>query len=216
MTLPASAAPDPLRYEREAWTRGASRVCGIDEVGRGPLAGPVVACAVILPRDFQHASLTDSKKLTEKQREAIHAELTARADVQWSLASVDASEIDRMDILRATWQAMESARAGLAPPPDWTLVDGLRVPVLGESQTPIVKGDLLSLSIAAASVIAKVTRDRVMVAFHAQFPGYGFARHKGYGTKAHMAALAELGPSPIHRRSFEPVKRAAETARVAL
>ncbi len=198
-----------LRFEREAWNRGAEKVCGIDEVGRGPLAGPVVACAVILPRDFKHASLTDSKKLSHQKREAIYAELTGNPDVLWSLASVDAVEIDRINILQATWKAMVAAREGLSHAPDWALVDGLRVPPLGEAQTPIVKGDSLSLTIAAASVIAKVTRDRWMCDLDRQHPGYGFAKHKGYGTRVHVEALEKLGPCPAHRRSFEPVRLAA-------
>jgi len=203
------ATADLLSFEREAWSRGAVRVCGIDEAGRGPLAGPVVASAVILPRDFHHLKLTDSKKLTPRKREEIHEELTRNRDIHWTVASVDAQEIDRINILKATWKAMAKARATLQPEPDWTLVDGLRVPPLGEAQIFIIEGDARSFSIAAASVIAKVTRDRWMNQMDEQYPGYGFARHKGYGTKFHLEALKKLGPCPIHRHSFEPVRLAA-------
>lgn len=184
-------------------------VCGIDEVGRGPLAGPVVACAVVLPRDFHHPILTDSKQLTALQREKIYGELTSNSSILWNLASIEAEEIDRINILQATWKASVQAREGLFPSPDWTLVDGLRVPPLGENQTPIIKGDSLSFSLAAASVIAKVTRDRWMNEMDQKFPSYGFANHKGYSTKAHIEVLMKLGPSPIHRHSFEPVRIAA-------
>jgi ribonuclease HII len=200
---------DLLCFEREAWSRGKVHVCGIDEVGRGPLAGPVVACAVVLPRDFQHSTLTDSKKLTALQREKIYAELTANPSVLWSLSSIESDEIDQINILQASWKASFFARAALSPVPDWTLVDGLKVPLLGENQTSIVKGDALSFSIAAASVLAKVTRDRVMEEMDRKFPGYGFASHKGYSTESHLEALMRLGPCPIHRRSFEPVRVAA-------
>ncbi len=197
-----------LAHEKEVWNRGVRRVCGIDEAGRGPLAGPVVAAAVVLPRDFEHPTLTDSKKLTPKMRERIYTELTTHPAIEWSVASISAPEIDELDILRATWKAMVTARDGLKTPPDWTLVDGLRVPPLGEAQTPLVGGDSRSWSIAAASVLAKVTRDRWMTEAEAAHPGYGFARHKGYGTAAHLEALRQLGPCPIHRRSFAPVRDA--------
>ncbi len=196
---------DPLLFERDTWAPCLSRICGIDEAGRGPLAGPVVAAAVILPDDFQHATLTDSKQLKPDEREAIYEELTNRRDVIWSAALVDAQEIDQIDILRATWKAMVKARDGLAEKPSWTLVDGLRVPSLGWRQTPIVGGDALSLPISAASVIAKVTRDRLMVKMHEIYPLYGFAGHKGYGTPFHLEAIFKWGPCPIHRLSFEPI-----------
>jgi ribonuclease HII len=199
---------DLFRYEKEARLRGACRICGIDEAGRGPLAGPVVAAAVILPEGFTHPTLTDSKKLTPRQREKIYQELTAFPGLEWGLGMVDGDEIDRINILQATWKAMVAAREKLQPPPDWTLVDGLRVPPLGEKQTAIVKGDLLSLSVSAASVIAKVTRDHLMEQLDRHYPAYGFARHKGYGTQAHLQALMEHGPCPAHRRSFEPVRLA--------
>lgn len=196
-----------LRYEREALSRGALRVCGIDEVGRGPLAGPLVAVAVVLPPNFHHFTLTDSKKLTPRRREALHDELTTLPGLQWSAAQIEPEEIDQINILQATWKAMVTARSNLDPAPDWTLVDGLHVPPLGNRQISLIKGDSLSLSIAAASVIAKVIRDRQMLAMDTLYPGYGFAKHKGYGTALHQEALNRLGPCPIHRRSFGPVRR---------
>ena len=205
---------DLLFFEKEAWSRGAVRVCGIDEVGRGPLAGPVVACAVILPPKFKHRKLTDSKKLTELQREKIYEELTNHPEVIWNLASIDPEEIDRINILQATWKASVLAREGLKQASDWSLVDGLKIPALGDAQTAIIDGDTRSLSIAAASVIAKVTRDRWMSELDQKYPGYGFAKHKGYGTSLHMRALMKWGPSPIHRRSFEPVRLAAQRWKV--
>lgn len=210
------AGIDLLHYEDEAKRRGARRVCGIDEAGRGPLAGPVVAAAVVLPEGFRHPTLTDSKKLTPRQREKIHQELTTQPGIEWAFALVDSDEIDRINILQATWKAMVAARDQLPAPPDWTLVDGLPVPPLGEKQTAIVKGDCLSLSISAASVIAKVTRDHLMVQLDRHYPAYGFARHKGYGTPAHLQALMEHGPCPAHRRSFEPVRVAIQGDRSAI
>ena len=183
-------------------------VAGIDEAGRGPLAGPVVAAAVILPQGFRHGSLDDSKKLTARAREAIFAELTAREDIRWACAVVDAAEIDRLNILRATHEAMRRAVARLDPQPGHVLIDGLPVNPFPIPQTALVGGDALSFSIAAASVVAKVTRDRMMAAFDAEHPGYEFARHKGYGTAQHLAALKKHGPCPIHRRTFLPVRQA--------
>lgn len=197
-----------LAHEESLHARGFSFVAGIDEAGRGPLAGPVVAAAVILPRGFRHGSLDDSKKLTSRTREAIFAELTTREDILWACAVVDAAEIDRLNILRATHEAMRRAVAQLAPQPTHALIDGLPVNPFPIPQTALVGGDALSFSIAAASVIAKVTRDRMMVTFDAEHPGYEFARHKGYGTPQHLAALKKHGPCPIHRRTFLPVRQA--------
>jgi ribonuclease HII len=196
-----------LRYERQAWKRGAQLVAGVDEAGRGPLAGPVVAAAVILPRPFHHATLNDSKQLRPELREQIYAELTAHPALCWAVGVCD---VARINILRATWQAMQIALDALATRPDHVLIDGLPVPVLTFPQTAIVDGDCKSFSIAAASVIAKVTRDRMMVQWHAQYPDYGFNQHKGYGTPGHYAALAKFGPCPIHRRSFSPIRDALE------
>ncbi len=199
-----------LRHEKHAYNDGATIVAGVDEAGRGPLAGPVVAAACILPREFRHKTLNDSKQLTEREREEIYVELTARNDVHWATGMSDVAVIDSYNILRATWRAMVLALDALPVRPDFVLVDGLRVPAIRIRQKAIVKGDAKSFSIAAASVIAKVTRDRLMLQLHEQFPQYNFAQHKGYGTPEHLAALAQHGPSPIHRKSFAPVRQAVE------
>ncbi|MBL9118050.1 MAG: ribonuclease HII [Verrucomicrobiaceae bacterium] len=180
-------------------------VCGVDEVGRGPLAGPVCAAAVILPLGFEHQMLNDSKKLTEKQREKIYEELTGMHGVVWALSLVDAQEIDRLNILQASREAMRRAVSSLSLIPNMALIDGLPVPDFPVPQRAIVKGDSISLSIAAASVIAKVTRDRLMLEWAERFPHYGFDVHKGYPTPRHLEALAKHGPCEIHRRSFGPV-----------
>jgi ribonuclease HII len=207
-----TAAADRLSYERQVWTAKATRIAGVDEAGRGPLAGPVVAAAVILPETWlqngvpaHFAQLNDSKQLSESTRERFHKEITTLPDLHYAVVSMDAARIDAINILRATHQAMLSALSQLNPPPNHILVDGLRVPDLPWPQTSIVKGDARSYSIAAASVIAKVTRDRLMVECDQRYPGYGFAQHKGYGTAAHLQALRKLGPTPIHRRSFAPL-----------
>jgi ribonuclease HII len=204
---------DRFRFERELVRRGVARVAGVDEAGRGPLAGPVVAAAVIFPRDWicrglprELAGLNDSKQLTPARRESFFAFLTASAGIQFALGETGPAEIDEINILRATHRAMNAALAALPAPPDHVLVDGLRVPAMKFPQTALVKGDALSYSIAAASVLAKVTRDRAMLEWDRRYPGYGFARHKGYGTPEHLAALARSGPCPIHRRSFAPLK----------
>jgi ribonuclease HII len=200
--------PCDLAHEEALRTRGLSRIAGIDEAGRGPLAGPVVAAAVILPRRFTHAVLNDSKQLTAKQREALFEELVATTEITWSVAVVEVDEIDRLNILRATHEAMRRAVAALAAPPDHVLIDGLPVRPFPLPQTALVGGDALSFSIAAASIIAKVTRDRLMQRLDAEHPAYGFAQHKGYGTPAHLAKLRAHGPCVIHRRSFAPVAAA--------
>ena len=199
-----------LRYEKKAYKNGARIIAGIDEAGRGPLAGPVVAGAAILPPKFRHKTLTDSKQLTEQQRNDIYAELTANPEFHWAVGVSDVDVIDHYNILRATWRAMQLALDALAVRPDHVLVDGLRVPLIGVTQTAIVKGDAKSFSIAAASVMAKVTRDRMMLTIHEQFPQYNFAQHKGYGTPEHLAALDQYGPSPVHRKSFAPVRETIE------
>ena len=186
---------------------------GGDEAGRGPLAGPVVAAAVIFPCawsagafDERLRDLNDSKQLSRQQREDFFSILTANSAICFAIAVVDAGTIDRINILQATHRAMNDALAQLRPQPQHVLVDGRPVKSMSFPQTALVKGDSLSYSIAAASVLAKVTRDRMMQEFDAQFPGYGFAEHKGYGTPQHLAAIAERGPCPIHRRSFAPIK----------
>ena len=176
-------------------------VCGIDEAGRGPLAGPVCAAAVILPPDWEPDGLNDSKKLSPRQREALYAEITARA-MGWSVAFASVREIEEHNILQATFLAMRRALAGLPEAPDFALVDGNRDPGLGIPTRCEVKGDGRYACIAAASVLAKVSRDRLMDQEEERFPQYGFARHKGYGTKLHTDALRAYGPCPLHRRSF--------------
>ena len=200
--------PCSLRHERALRAQGWSCIAGIDEAGRGPLAGPVVAAAVVLPEKFRHRTLDDSKKLTERTREHLFAELTTHPTIRWACAIVEREEIDRINILRATHEAMRRAVTALIGAPDHVLIDGLPVRPFPIAQTALVGGDALSFSIAAASVIAKVTRDRLMVEMGARHPGYDFAQHKGYGTPQHLAKLRAHGPCPIHRRSFLPVQQA--------
>jgi ribonuclease HII len=255
---------DRLEFERDLWSREFTLVAGVDEAGRGPLAGPVVAAAVILPAtwgnggvdhcgsecarpraqrcdqaeghritrtpqsrqvlvpgdehtpqtdansgfDQRLIDLNDSKQLTEAQRESFFQIITTHPDIRFAIATVDAATIDRINILQATHRAMNEALAQLQPQPQHVLVDGRPVKSMTHPQTAIVKGDTKSYSIAAASVLAKVTRDRMMLEFDRQFPAYGFAVHKGYGTPQHLAAIAKHGPCPIHRMSFAPLKPA--------
>jgi ribonuclease HII len=194
-----------FRYEKKLRAIGTARIAGIDEAGRGALAGPVVAAAVILPEKFRHRRLNDSKQLAPDVREEIYSDLISSPDLGWAVGIVDSMEIDRINILRATHRAMRDAIAALSSPPDHVLIDGLPVIPFPVPQTAIIDGDCLSLSIAAASVIAKVTRDRMMRDFCADFPDYCFSQHKGYCTEVHLLKLHEFGPCPIHRRSFEPV-----------
>ena len=200
-----------LSFETSFWRRHPSGVLvGIDEAGRGPLAGPVVACALVMPQDIAiHAmwdGLTDSKQLTEAQRETFCALLEGTAGVSIGLGWVGAEEIDAVNILQATYRAMAKAVAALSPlRPDHALVDGNPVTGLPCPFTAIVKGDAQSLLIAAASVVAKVHRDRYMRTLATRYPDYGFAEHKGYGTAEHLAALSRLGPCPEHRKTFRPV-----------
>jgi ribonuclease HII len=204
---------DRFEFERGLWTQGVARIAGVDEAGRGPLAGPVVAAAAILPASWAEAGLppeleglNDSKQLTAAQRERFFTFLTACAEVEFAIARVGAGKIDAINILRATHRAMNDALAQLRPAPGHALVDGRPVKTMTVPQTAIVQGDARSYSIAAASVLAKVTRDRLMLEFDRQWPKYGFAEHKGYGTEQHLAAIAAHGPCPIHRRSFAPLK----------
>ncbi len=194
-----------FRHEKRLRALGAIRIAGIDEVGRGALAGPVVAAAVILPEKFRHRKLKDSKQLAPKLRGEIYRELIALDGIAWAVGIVDSVEIDQINILRATHKAMRAAIAALSAPPDHVLIDGLPVFPFPLPQTAIIDGDCLSLTIAAASVIAKVTRDAMMRDFCARFPEYCFSQHKGYGTDLHLTKIHEFGPCPIHRRSFEPV-----------
>ena len=176
-------------------------ICGTDEAGRGPLAGPVVAGAVILPKNETILYLNDSKKLSEKKREALYDEIMEKA-VATGIGIVSPARIDEINILQATYEAMRIAVSNLKVHPDILLNDAVTIPEVDILQVPIIKGDAKSISIAAASIIAKVTRDRMMVEYDKVIPGYDFASNKGYGTKAHIAGLKELGPSPIHRTTF--------------
>jgi ribonuclease HII len=194
-----------FRYEKKLRGTGVVRIAGVDEAGRGALAGPVVAAAVVLPEKFRHRKLNDSKQLSPERRDEIYGELVSNGEVGWGLGIVDHLEIDRINILRASHEAMRIAVATLASPPGHVLIDGLPVFPFPFPQTAIIDGDCYSLTIAAASVIAKVTRDRIMRDFCAQFPEYCFDQHKGYSTELHLSRLHEFGPCPIHRRSFEPV-----------
>ena len=200
-----------LRFEREVLRTGARRIAGIDEAGRGPLAGPVVAAAALFPRSWilegmpeELRDLNDSKQLTPAARDRYYSLLTASSGFEFGLAVIDAQVIAEVNILRATHRAMREAMQRVAP--DHVLVDGLHVASLPGPQTALVKGDARSYLIAAASVMAKVTRDRLMVQYDEQFPQYGFRQHKGYGTRRHLAALAKHGPCPIHRQSFAPIR----------
>lgn len=187
-------------YERQYAGKGF--ICGVDEAGRGPLAGPVVAAAVILPEDETFIYLNDSKKVTEKRREALYEQIVSKA-VSYGIGIVSHDIIDEINILQATYRAMRSAVENMDIRPDVCLVDAVTIPDLGDiEQVPIIKGDAKSVSIAAASVLAKVTRDRMMVEMGEKYPQYGFEKHKGYGTKAHIEAIREFGPCPEHRRTF--------------
>ena len=188
-------------YEREAFADGVKLVCGVDEAGRGPLAGPVCAAAVILPPELVIPGLNDSKKLTDKKRRELYDIITAEA-VSYGIAFASEKEIDEINILQATFLAMARAMEKLTPQPELALIDGNRAKDFGLPVRTIVKGDSLSASIAAASILAKVTRDRLMEQYDEAYPQYGFAIHKGYGTKRHYEALREFGPSPIHRMTF--------------
>lgn len=201
--------PPGLEFEEQARAAGHRLIAGVDEAGRGPLAGPVVAAAVVLPQAVAIPGLDDSKKLAARRREALYEALVASPGVSWGIGIIGAEEIDRLNILQATRQAMETALAALDPPPDIALLDGLPFREFAFRSRAIVGGDARSLSIAAASIIAKVTRDRLMRRLHGEFPGYGFDRNKGYGTAEHLDALRRLGPCPLHRRSFAPVAQAA-------
>ena len=186
-------------YERQYENYG--YVCGIDEAGRGPLAGPVVAGAVILPKDCEILYLNDSKQLSEKKREELYDEILSKA-VAAAVGYASPARIDEINILQATYEAMREAVAGLSVKPDFLLNDAVRIPALDIPQLPIIKGDAKSVSIAAASILAKVTRDRLMKEYDKVMPEYGFAAHKGYGSQTHIEALKTYGPSPIHRKTF--------------
>ncbi len=192
---------DWLRYEKEALKKGYKNICGVDEAGRGPLAGPVCAAAVIMPRDTIIEGVNDSKKLSEKKRESLYDVIKETA-LSYSIAFATVEEIEEMNILQATMLAMKRAVEGLKIPADFAMIDGNKIPPLQIPAEFIIKGDGNSMSIAAASILAKVTRDRLCIEYDRKYPQYGFAKHKGYGTKQHREALLEYGPCEIHRRSF--------------
>ena len=194
--------------EKAARSNGALRIAGLDEVGRGPLFGPVVAAAVILPESCRFRGLTDSKLLTENQRNELEPQIRLKA-IAWAIAVVDAETIARINIRQASLLAMRQAVEQLTLSPDFLLIDGRDSIDWPCPQQSVIHGDSTSLSIAAASVIAKVYRDRLLVELDSQFPGYGLARHKGYGSREHLAALARLGPTPLHRKTFHPVAQTA-------
>lgn len=189
------------QIEQDCLHQGFSSICGVDEAGRGPLAGPVTAAAVILPHGIEIAGVNDSKKLTEKKREGLFDEICEKA-IAYSIVSVDHQVVDQINILQATFLAMKNAVESLSVAADFALIDGNRSQGLQVPHTCVVGGDAKSPSIAAASILAKVTRDRMMVALDATYSGYGFAKHKGYGTKAHYAAILEQGVCDIHRVTF--------------
>ena len=196
--------PD-LEYEQAAIKAGHKLIAGVDEAGRGPLAGPVSAAAVILPKGYSHPLLDDSKKLSEKKRELIYEDIVSDKRIRWAHSFAESEEVDMINVLKATHAAMARAVKQLGEPSVYALIDGLPVKNFPFESEGIVKGDGKSLSIAAASIIAKVTRDRKMLEYAEQFPEYGFERHKGYGTKFHLEALRKHGPVSIHRQSFAPV-----------
>lgn len=202
------ANDDLFAYERFGYAQGKQVIAGVDEVGRGPLAGPVVVAAVILPADVAIVGLNDSKKLSEKKREQLYEQIQQQA-VAISIIEKTAQEIDASNIYKITQIAMYEAIAQLAITPDYVLIDAMPLPALTIDHSSIIKGDATSQSIAAASIIAKVTRDRMMVAASQTYPGYGFEKHKGYGTKQHLAALNTHGACPLHRQSFAPVAKLA-------
>lgn len=188
-------------WEYERGYSGYSHICGIDEAGRGPLAGPVVAGAVILPKDCDLLYINDSKQLSEKKREELYRAILEKA-LCWGVGYASPQRIDEINILQATYEAMREAISKLHPQPDLLLNDAVTIPQVSIRQIPIIKGDAKSISIGAASIIAKVTRDRLMREYDQLFPGYGFAKNKGYGGEAHIEALKKYGPTPIHRKSF--------------
>ena len=195
-----------LRFERVLWSQGINRIAGVDEAGMAPLAGPVVAAAVILPRDYRLRGLNDSKKILDADRRSWLAEQIKRDAVCWSVGRSEVEEIDRLNIYRAGLLAMQRAVEGLAVEPDYVLVDARRIPRCPCPQHGIIRGDALSMSIAAASILAKTTRDAIMIELDRLYQGYRFASHKGYPTPEHCRILKERGALPIHRRSFAPVR----------
>jgi ribonuclease HII len=192
-------------YENEAWGAGFENIAGIDEVGRGPLAGPVVAAAVVIPKGIDFPAVNDSKKLTERQRNKLNGLILEFPGIQYAITEIQPEAIDRLNILRAAQLAMKEAVLKIVKV-DFAIIDGLPVPQFPVKNKSLVKGDSKSASIAAASIIAKVYRDKIMEKYAIEFPEYGFEKNKGYGTAQHLKALKKYGPTPIHRKSFAPVK----------
>lgn len=193
-------------FETRARALGYQRIAGVDEAGRGPLAGPVVAAACVIPEGVLIEGINDSKQVLASERERLYLEIVSLKEVDFGIGIIDAKEIDQINILRATFEAMKAAIAALNAKPDYLIVDGLHLPTADTPGLAIVEGDGKSQSIAAASILAKVTRDRIMLELHTKWPQYGFHQHKGYGTPEHLAAIRQYGPCPIHRMSFEPLK----------
>jgi ribonuclease HII len=193
--------PFNLEFEKVIWSSGFRKIAGVDEAGCGPLAGPVVAAAVIFPQDFYHPDIDDSKKLTARKREELFP-LIKKAAISLGIGIVSHSEIDRLNIRKATFKAMRKALGSLKSKPDYILFDGYELPERFFRQEAIIDGDEISFTIAAASIIAKVTRDHLMIEYHQQYPQYGFDRHKGYGTVYHREMIRKYGPCPLHRKSF--------------
>jgi ribonuclease HII len=204
--LEKSRLIEMFRYERQLKAQGSARIAGIDEAGRGPLAGPVVAAVCILPEGFLLPGLNDSKQVVEIEREKLYESITTLKDCDWAVGLASAAEIDQINILKASFLAMYRALQQLKQKPDVILVDGHLAPSFGITTVPLVKGDSKSASIAAASILAKVTRDRMMKELDLSFPQYGFGLHKGYATPEHLKAVHCFGPCSIHRKSFEPIK----------
>ncbi len=197
-------------FETSAWACGFRRIAGLDEAGRGPLAGPVIAAVVILPRRLSFDDLDDSKLLSENQRNRLFTAITTQA-LAWGVGAASEQEIDEFNILGATRLAGDRAFNKIASPPDYLLLDALYLPTVSVRQRSVIKGDQLSISIAAASILAKVSRDRIMATYHEQYPDYQFDLHKGYPTPEHLKRLRQFGPCPGHRRSFRPVQACLNT-----
>ncbi len=194
------------QLEQMAYQEGYQIVAGVDEAGRGPLAGPVVAAACVFTRDLVLEGVDDSKKLTPKEREEIYQTLVTHPEIDFAIGIVEHTQIDIINILQASLEAMAIAVKNLAIEPDFLLIDGNQYPPIEIASKAVVKGDSLSQSIAAASILAKHTRDQMMLQFHLEWPQYGFDKHKGYATRSHLQAIQDHGPCPIHRKSFEPIK----------
>lgn len=204
--MPSFCGEISCNFEQEARLKGFRQIAGLDEAGRGPLAGPVVAAACLIEEGLIFPGVNDCKQLSPPQRKALYAKLSAHPGVLWAIGLIDHQTIDKINIYQATIQAMMQAVGHLQTKPDYLLVDGLKLPHPDIPSKKIIKGDTLSHSIACASILAKVTRDKVMEDYDRDYPGYGFAEHKGYGTPKHLKALKERGPCPIHRMTFAPLK----------